>query len=135
MIQEFKREYGDIWLELGQDSEGESRHFMDTLIDLKSNRLDERFRQTLFRQTHGHALFTVELLRAMCERGDLRQDESGQWIEGARLEWRTLPAQIEGVIEKRIGLLEPSVHELLAVASVEGEEFTAQVVAQRAGTA
>lgn len=130
VIQEFKRDYGDIWLDLDQAGEDESRRLLDTLIDLEPNRLDERFRQTLLGQTRGHALFTVELLRALRERGDLVQDERGQWIEGDRLDWQTLPAQVEGVIEKRIGSLPPALRDLLAVASVEGEEFTAQVLAQ-----
>jgi ABC-type oligopeptide transport system substrate-binding subunit len=37
---------------------------------------------------------------------------------------------VEGVIEARIGRLEDELRDLLAVASVEGEDFTAQVVAQ-----
>jgi len=129
VIHEFKREYGDIWLDLDQIEETENRRFLDALIDMEPNRLGESFRRTLFRQTQGHALFTVELLRAMRDRGALCQDDEGFWVEGVALDWRTLPAQVEGVIEKRIGLLDSDLHELLSVACVEGEEFTAQVVA------
>jgi predicted ATPase len=44
--------------------------------------------------------------------------------------WDSLPPRVEGVIEARIGHLQRELHAFLSVASVEGEEFTAQVVAQ-----
>jgi oligopeptide transport system substrate-binding protein len=66
----------------------------------------------------------------MQERGDLIKDEEGQWIEGENLDWDALPARVEGVIEERIGRLEEELRETLTIASVEGETFTAQVVAQ-----
>ncbi|GAH17167.1 unnamed protein product, partial [marine sediment metagenome] len=71
----------------------------------------------------------VELLRDMRERGDLYKNESGIWVEGSALDWETLPARVEAVIEQRVGRLEQELREILVVASVEGEEFTAEVVA------
>ncbi|NIM31746.1 MAG: hypothetical protein GTN60_10545, partial [Pseudomonas stutzeri] len=90
-------------------------------------------RQALFQHTQGHALFTVELLRDARERGALQQDAAGRWVEGPTLDWRTLPAKVEGVIEKRIGRLARDLREILAVASVEGEDFTAQAIASVLG--
>jgi tetratricopeptide (TPR) repeat protein len=84
----------------------------------------------LFDHTGGHPLFTVELLRAMQARGDLIQDDAGYWTEGTVLDWEALPARVEGVIEERVSRLEPELREILSVASVEGEDFTAQVVAE-----
>jgi tetratricopeptide (TPR) repeat protein len=66
----------------------------------------------------------------MQERGDLVQDEAGRWVEGPALDWQALPARVEAVIEERIGRLSEDLRDLLSVASVEGEEFTAQVVAR-----
>ena len=66
----------------------------------------------------------------MQERGDLVRDEEGRWVEGQALDWETLPPRVEGVIEERIGRLEAELREILSVASVEGESFTAQVVAR-----
>ncbi|MGD2159328.1 MAG: tetratricopeptide repeat protein, partial [Anaerolineales bacterium] len=77
-----------------------------------------------------HALFTIELLRTMQERGDLVQDDAGRWVQGPSLNWEALPARVEAVIAERIGRLEADLRELLSVASVEGEDFTAQVVAR-----
>ncbi|MFQ5595764.1 MAG: hypothetical protein ACE5HA_16585, partial [Anaerolineae bacterium] len=49
---------------------------------------------------------------------------------GPTLDWGTLPARVEGVIEERLGRLEAELREVLTVASVEGENFTAEVVAR-----
>ncbi|MFN2225274.1 MAG: ATP-binding protein, partial [Anaerolineae bacterium] len=133
VLAEFKRDLGDVWVDLAEVQEREGRRFVDAFLDMEPNSLGEGFRGALFAHTAGHPLFTVELLRTMQERGDLVQDDSGCWVEGPALDWETLPARVEGVIEARIGRLEPELREILSVASVEGEEFTAQVVARVQG--
>jgi hypothetical protein len=130
VLTEFKRAFGDIQIDLAAPETPEARTFIDAYLDMQPNRLGKEFRQALWQQTGGHPLFTVELLRAMQERGDLIQAEDGRWLAHGALDWQTLPARVEGVIEERIGRLAPEQRELLAVASVEGEEFTAEVVAQ-----
>jgi tetratricopeptide (TPR) repeat protein len=130
VLAEFKRYFGDIWVNLDQAEEAERRQFVDAFLGTEPNRLGEGFRRALYRHTGGHPLFTIELLRDMQERGDLVQDEEGRWIEGSVLDWGTLPARVEGVIEERIGRLEQELLEALTVASVEGEDFTAEVVAR-----
>lgn len=129
-LSEFKRNFGDVWIVLGSAESTEDREFVDALLDTEPNRLGEGFRAALFERTEGHPLFTGELLRAMQERDDLLKDEHGNWIEGSRLDWEVLPARVEAVIEERIDRLDPELQETLAVASVEGEVFTAQVVAE-----
>ncbi len=125
-IYELQRIFGEITLDLSLE---EGRAFVDALLDSEPNRLDEAFRETVFRQTGGHPLFTVELLRGMQERGDLVQDDDGRWAAQSELDWNTLPARVEGAIGERISRLSPLLQELLEVASVEGEEFTAETVA------
>jgi tetratricopeptide (TPR) repeat protein len=127
VVNEFKRHFGDIVVDLG---ETEDRQFVDAFLDTEPNRLGDAFRQTLYRQTRGHPLFTIELLRGMEERGDLVQDQEGRWVEGPALDWETLPARVEAVIAERIGRLPQRLQDALAVASVEGETFTAEVVAR-----
>jgi tetratricopeptide (TPR) repeat protein len=134
-LNEFKRAFGDIWVDLGRAEAAEGRSFVDALLDSEPNRLADGFRVALFQRTEGHALFTVELLRAMQERGDLLKDNDGRWIEGPSLDWKVLPARVEAVIEERIDQLDPELREVLTVASVEGEVFTAQVVAETLATA
>ena len=130
VIGELKGRHGEIEIHLDQALRTEGRYFVDALLDADPNRLDEDFRQSLFRHSRGHALFTVELLRDLQERGDLLQDAQGRWVEGPTLSWETLPARIEGVIEKRISRLPTELREALTVASVEGERFTSEVVAR-----
>jgi tetratricopeptide (TPR) repeat protein len=130
VLAELKRTFGNIWLDLAEVEEPEGRAFVDAFLATEPNELGEGFRRSLFEHTGGHPLFTLELLRAMQERGDLVQDAAGCWVEGASLDWGALPARVEGVIEARIGRLEEELREALAVASVEGEDFTAQVVAR-----
>jgi DNA-binding SARP family transcriptional activator len=129
IVSELKRRHGDIWLDLGDLAPMEGRQFVAAYLDTQPNRLGVAFREALFRQTEGHALFTVELLREMQAQGDLRQDEQGNWTEGETINWNTLPAKVEGVIEKRLTRLGVALQTVLAVASVEGETFTAEVVA------
>ena len=130
VLSEFKRAFGDVWVVLGRADESEERRFVDALLDSEFNRLGEGFRAALFDRTGGHPLFTIDLLRAMQDRGDLLKDADGAWIEGPTLDWGLLPARVEAVIEERIDRLDPELHETLAIASVEGELFTAQVVAK-----
>ncbi len=131
VVNEFKGVYGDF--ELGLD-QAEGRHFVDAFVDTETNRLSTSFRDMLFRQTEGHALFTVELLRGMREQGVLVQDEKGRWIEGTTLNWETLPARVDAVVGERIARLPESLGKVLTLASIEGEEFTAEVVARLHGT-
>jgi len=130
LISEFRRVWDDILIDL---HEAESRPFLEALVDSDANRLEAGFRRTLYRQTGGHALFTVELLRGMRERGDLVKDPQGRWIAGPRLNWEILPARVEAVIGERIGRLAEPLRAALQAASVEGDLFTAEVVAQAQG--
>jgi len=82
VLSEFKRSFGDVWVRLGHVEDVEERRFVDALLDIEPNRLGERFRAALFDRTKGHPLFTVELLRAMKDRGALLRDteSNGAWL-------------------------------------------------------
>jgi adenylate cyclase len=128
VIGEFRRRFGDVQVDLAQADQEASRRFVDALLDSEPNRLVEDFREILHARTGGHPLFTVELLRTMQERGDLAQDD-GAWIEMPTLDWGTLPVRVEAVIEARLSRLDEDLCDILRVASVEGEIFTAQAIA------
>ncbi len=130
VIHEFQRIFGDLTVDVEQV---DGLDFIDALLDAEPNELDLSFRNLLFQQTGGHPLFTVELLRGMQERGDLLQNQQGEWTEGETLDWETLPARVEAVIAERISRLDPHQQALLRAASVEGEGFTAEVAAQALG--
>jgi len=128
IISEIKRQYGDVHVVLGDESPEETRRFIAALVDSEPNHLGAAFRQQLHERTRGHPLFAVELLRTMQERGDLVKDEAGRWVTGPSLDWNALPARVEGVLEERIARIRAEAQELLTIASVEGETFTAQVI-------
>jgi len=130
LLSELKRWHGDIWLDLGELAEADGRRFVEAYLDTQPNRLGPAFREALFNRTRGHALFTVELVRELQEHRDVRQDADGQWIDGPAINWNTLPARVQGAIEKRIQRLEKELRSILTIASVEGETFTAEVLAR-----
>jgi ABC-type oligopeptide transport system substrate-binding subunit/DNA-binding SARP family transcriptional activator len=134
VLSELKRRLGDVWIDVSQAGQLERQGFVDALLDAEPNDLGPGFRHALLERTEGYPLFTVELLRAMQERDDLARDDAGRWVEGTALDWETLPARTEAVIEERINRLDAALRELLSAASVEGETFTAQVVAAVLGT-
>ncbi len=127
ILHEFKRDYGDIEVDVGKVA---GRPFVDAFLDTEANLLGASFRNMLFKQTKGHPLFTVELLRDMQEQGVLITNTKGQWVEGPELNWDVLPVRVDAVIEERINRLSDHLRDILTLASVEGEEFTAEVVAR-----
>ncbi|MEA3334824.1 MAG: BTAD domain-containing putative transcriptional regulator [Chloroflexota bacterium] len=130
VVNELQRNFGDNAVDLGQ---AEGRDFVEAILDSEPNRLGSAFREKLYRQTRGHPLFTIELLRGLREQGDLVRDHKGRWAEGPALDWDTLPARVEAVVAERIGRLSQPLRAALRVASVEGEVFTAEVVARVQG--
>lgn len=127
LVNEFRLRFKSSEIDL---SRANDEHFVNALLDTKPNLLSAKFRERLHQQTRGHPLFTIELLRGMQERGDLILDEMGRWGDGPKLDWETLPPQVDAVIAERIERLAKSLHLVLQVASVEGEVFTAEVLAQ-----
>lgn len=124
---ELKRKYGDFEIRV-DDASG--REFVDALIDATPTRLDAGFRDALHRQTQGHPLFTVELLRDLRERKAIIKDGDGREVLSQPVDWQALPIKAEAVIAERIGRLPQQLQRVLKVASVEGEDLTAEVVAR-----
>jgi predicted ATPase len=116
VVNEFKRYWGDIQIDLDLARANEGRHFVDALLDAQPNALDEPFRQALFKHMGGLPSFTVELLRDLQERAELVSDASGRLVAASTLDWNALPARIEGIIEKRIGRLDSDLQETLITA-------------------
>lgn len=130
VVSELGQIYGELTVEVGREG---GRAFVEALLDSELNRLGEGFRQMLTQQTRGQGLFTTELLRGMQERGDLVKDAEGYWVAGESLDWETLPARVEAVMGERVGRLARPLRALLRAASVEGQEFTAEVLARVQG--
>ncbi|MCB9076027.1 MAG: AAA family ATPase [Anaerolineaceae bacterium] len=127
VINEIQRHYGHPPLDLAQTM---TYDFIEALLNAVPNQLGPAFRAALYRRTQGHPLFTVELLRSLQARGDLVKNGQGIWVESDAIDWASLPARVEAVIEERLGRLDDRLRTILATAAVEGETFTVQVVAQ-----
>ncbi|MEJ2287750.1 MAG: AAA family ATPase [Deinococcales bacterium] len=127
VIHGLTRQFGDIRVDLDR---ADTRAFLDAWLDTEPNDLGPAFRDALLRQTGGQPLFTIELLRAMQQRGDLIRDAEGRWIEGPELRWDALPARVAGALGERITRLDPSARQVLTAAGIEGETFTVEVVAR-----
>ncbi|MCB9109298.1 MAG: AAA family ATPase [Anaerolineales bacterium] len=129
LVSELKRQHGDIWLDLDDISAIEGWQFIDAYLDTQPNKLDIAFREALFRHTGGYALFTVELLRDMQERATWLRMKMGIGLSpepsiGKRCRPRSKALSRSGsnAWKKR--------QAVLTVASIEGEIFTAEVVAR-----
>jgi len=134
LLNEFQSSFGEILIDLDKARETSGQDFVNAFVDTEPNRLDEAFRQELCRRTQGHPLFTIQLLRDLQERGEILPDSQGRWTASTRLNWQNLPPQVEGIIAERFGRLDPALQDLLLAASVEGEQFTVQVLEQVQGT-
>lgn len=133
LINEFEISFGNPRVDLEKIGTQESYTFLGELIDSEPNILGDDFRKALFKKTRGQPLFTIELLRDLQEQGYLILDGQGRWVLRHDLDWKFIPVRVEAVIEQRFGRLNQELLQLLSVASVEGEEFTAQVACQILG--
>jgi adenylate cyclase len=130
VLNELRRELPDLEVDLNA---ADGWQFLDALFALEPNLLDTGFREALFRQTLGHPLFTLELLVGLREKGILARDSKGVWDQKAAFAWEDLPARVEAVVAERLGRLPENLYRILAVASVEGEDFTAEALARLQG--
>jgi DNA-binding SARP family transcriptional activator/tetratricopeptide (TPR) repeat protein len=129
LISQMKSKFGDVLIQLDTPVGSTGRPFTDDLLDSEANCLSETFHQKLASYTSDHPLFVVEVLREMKERGDLFKSPDGVWTEGQQVNWQALPTRVEGIIEQRLNRLAPELYELLRVASVQGEVFIGEVIA------
>jgi len=130
VLNELRRELPDLEVDLNA---ADGWQFLDALFALEPNLLDTGFREALFRQTLGHPLFTLELLVGLREKGILARDSKGVWDQKASFAWEDLPARVEAVVAERLGRLPEDLYRILAAASVEGEDFTAEALARLQG--
>jgi DNA-binding winged helix-turn-helix (wHTH) protein/tetratricopeptide (TPR) repeat protein len=112
-------------------------------VDLVATYLDRRFHPHDFpsevahrvhRRTEGHPLFATSLVQVLLDRGELAQID-GRWCftrDVSQVEL-TVPEGVLSVIRKTIEGLGENDRVALQYASVEGEEFTSDVVAALLG--
>jgi predicted ATPase len=125
VLREFKRQFGNIWIDLDHFRPEEEEAFVQALLKTRSQDFDQTFVQRLTRHTGGHPLFVIELLRNIQFLGQPWHSD----IDSSEIDWNALPAKVEAVIEMRLASLDNHSCDILKAASVAGEEFLVEVVA------
>jgi tetratricopeptide (TPR) repeat protein len=133
-VVEIKRYFGDVAIDLDQSIETDGARFIHAFLALQPHKLGRTFEKKLHAHTGGHPLFTTELLQTLRERGDIHLDAEGQWVAAETMDWASLPARIEGALAERLGRIDDELRHALELASVQGEQFSAEIVAQLLGS-
>jgi predicted ATPase len=118
----------EVGKEISLDLEGE-RSFIDELLDAEPNHLDTKFRDTLFVLTQAYPFFTIEFLRSMQEHGELIRDSTGYWVAGENVNWEVLPPRVQVRFAEQVRRLPIDLLKILTIACLEGDVFTAEVLA------
>ncbi len=90
--------------------------------------VSEQFIAQLATHTGGHPLFVVELVNHLVAASYVHR-AGGAWRDNARIDWHDLPTQVTKVLDTQIMALGADVREVLQTASVEGDQFTVEIVA------
>lgn len=126
VLNELARRHGEIEIDLDAT---DPRSFVDALLDAEPNTFDSAFRGRLAERTSGLPLFATELLRGLRASKAVVRDDEGRWGLARKVDWDQVPRRVEAVVAERVSRLPESLLATLTVAAVEGEEFTAEVVA------
>ena len=117
----------------------------DYLTSRYQTNFSDRFERLLTDRTEGNALFLTELLKNMEEKGEIqphpqplsdaaRGEGGGAWRLTAQIsDLADLPERVEQTIKERVDRVtqfSKTLAEILECASVEGDDFIAQVIAK-----
>jgi hypothetical protein len=90
--------------------------------------LPERLTDTIYRHSAGNPLFVRAAIEHLIQEGVIAHD-GGRWEIHRAIDESTLsiPESVRELIEMRIGLLPPELHDVLEIASVVGVAFAAEL--------
>jgi len=138
IVHELGRTWGEVYVNLDlslekEEERAEVEAFVRDYVNKRysPNTFVEGFIKLITRQTEGLALFIVELLMNLEERGLIRRDEERRtWRQAEEIDVQALPAKVDSIVEERIMRLNDTQKGILTCAAVEGENFTAQVISK-----
>lgn len=125
-----RRGIPEIQLDELMENENDQRRFVDAYLDAAycPNHFDLHFRQKVVELTEGLPLFVSELLSFYEQQGYISKRD-GSWVQVREID-RRLPDRVEKFIRQtRWNAIGNEDQLRLQVASVEGEVFTLQIVA------
>ena len=106
------------------------REFLNELLDLEPNDLNESFKAQLFKRTDGHPLLTREILLGLVSNNSIFQQKEGHWSAVNDISWAQAPINIRDAVTQRMQQLSPEEQELLRVASVFDGEILSCIAAE-----
>ena len=100
--------------------------------EFPEHRFPPEFALLIHAKTEGSPLFMVDLIRYLVNRGVIAEDEQERWslAESVPTIEHELPESVRSMIQRKIDQLSDGERRLLAVASVQGQEFDSAVVAR-----
>ena len=103
-------------------------------LELPGHRLSREFAAFVFEKTEGNPLFMADLVRHLRDHR-LLTDASGRWelAKPLAVVERELPESVRSMIQRRIDQLGQDDRELLAAASIQGQEFDSAILADVLG--
>lgn len=90
--------------------------------------VDAKFTAEFAQHTGGHPLFVVELLEHLLKRGWIQQSDK-KWQASPDMNWEDVPKKIETILAEQLQDLDPELLDILQVGSIEGGQFSIEVVA------
>jgi len=97
-------------------------------LTFPGNRFPIEFVQTLYDRSGGNPLFVTSFFNLLREQNIVFEDETG-WHLAKSILSLEIPSQIESVISKQLERLTEDLRDFCDCASVEGNEFTYEVIA------
>jgi predicted ATPase len=133
LVNHAKLKSGTHCVNLRESRQERGHEFVEQFLAGNSCEVSTNFIDAFYSRTEGRPIMAVELLRFLKDAGVLVPNSLGIWEESAdALRWTDLSFQstkLDTLIELRLKKLNTEAREILRVASVEGYEFTAQVIA------
>lgn len=127
VLRESIRAHGDVVVNLDQITVEKRKQWSDALLAAESPPVDAKFRNVFFERTAGLPLFALGLLHALHARTKAANEAPALVTE--EIDWGKLPTQVEEVIRERLAEMNTSESDMIGLASIEGIEFTVQVLA------
>lgn len=131
VINEMQRQIDSVIIDLDSTvaTDG-SRLFVEELVNTFAMDEDDSslLIQTLFDRTHGHPLFTTELIQRLVDTGAIHQSNDEMWVLDREKIEMHLPSRMRAVIDERVQRLPDDARTIVEAASVQGSPFTVDVI-------
>jgi len=114
----------DLYKEIGLSNFGQ-KTVSEIAENMIGGSIQEAFAESLARRSRGNALFVVESLRMLAERGGFVQ-ENEQWR--LAVDKLSIPDKVRDIILQRLSVLKHSQRRVLSAASVIGEKFSTELL-------